>query len=65
MVMCILALVYSPMESAIGFARGKQDLANSIVAASLTGALYKSLGEPKLKSVLDEVGQVLLVHCVY
>ena len=32
------------MESALGYARGKQDLGNSVVAAAITGALYKSAG---------------------
>ena len=32
------------MESSLANLRGKQDLGNSVVAASVTGALYKSTG---------------------
>ena len=41
----LTALVYSPMESAFGHLRGKQDLGNSALAGAITGALYKSAGE--------------------
>ncbi len=40
----VLALVYSPLESALGHLRGKQDLGNSLISAAVTGALYKSTG---------------------
>ena len=40
-----LALMYSPLESAIGQIRGVSDNSNSIAAAGITGLLYKSTGE--------------------
>ena len=39
------ALMYSPLEAAIGTIRGVQDNSNSIAAAGITGLLYKSTGE--------------------
>ena len=40
----IAAMAYSPLESCICHFRGKKDLWNSVVAAAITGALYKSTG---------------------
>ena len=39
------ALMYSPLEAAIGKIRGVSDNSNSIAAAGITGLLYKSTGE--------------------
>ena len=39
------ALMYSPLETAIGRIRGVEDNSNSIAAAGITGLLYKSTGE--------------------
>jgi len=39
------ALIYSPLESLIGQVRGTQDVTNSIAAAGITGALFKSTGK--------------------
>ena len=37
--------MYSPLESLIGHYRGKKDIGNSLGAAAITGALFKSTGE--------------------
>ena len=37
--------MYSPLESLIGHYRGKKDIGNSLAAAAITGALFKSTGE--------------------
>ena len=37
--------MYSPLESTLANFRGKEDSLNSILAASITGVLYKSTGE--------------------
>ena len=41
----ISGLMYSPLESLIGHYRGKKDIGNSLGAAAITGALFKSTGE--------------------
>ena len=38
-------LMYSPLESLIGHYCGKKDIGNSLTAAAITGALFKSTGE--------------------
>lgn len=38
----VVAMVYNGFNSAIGYARGKHDSANSVVAGALSGMLFKS-----------------------
>lgn len=38
----VIALVYNGINSYIGYARGKHDAANSVVAGALAGAIFKS-----------------------
>ena len=38
----VVAMVYNGFNSAIGYARGKHDAANSVVAGALSGMLFKS-----------------------
>ncbi|KAJ5129919.1 Mitochondrial inner membrane translocase subunit Tim17/Tim22/Tim23/peroxisomal protein PMP24 [Penicillium bovifimosum] len=38
----VVAMVYNGFNSAIGYARGKHDASNSIVAGALSGMLFKS-----------------------
>ena len=40
-----LGLMYSPLESVIGHYHSKKDVSNSLAAAAITGALFKSTGE--------------------
>jgi import inner membrane translocase subunit TIM23 len=38
----VVAMVYNGFNSAIGYARGKHDASNSVVAGALSGMLFKS-----------------------
>jgi import inner membrane translocase subunit TIM23 len=40
------ALVYNVINSSVDGFRGKHDTLGSMIAGSMTGALYKSTGEP-------------------
>ena len=38
----VIAMVYNGINSTIGYARGRHDSANSVVAGALSGMLFKS-----------------------
>ncbi|KAK6508427.1 Mitochondrial import inner membrane translocase subunit tim23 [Arthrobotrys conoides] len=38
----VIAMVYNGINSTIGYARGRHDTANSVVAGALSGAIFKS-----------------------
>lgn len=38
----VIAMVYNGINSTIGYARGRHDAANSVVAGALSGMLFKS-----------------------
>ena len=46
------ALIYSPLESVIAHSRGVEDSLNSVAAATVTGALYKSTGKSNVMCAL-------------
>lgn len=54
--LAVVTLVYSPMESCIGHLRGKRDVGNSVVAAAITGALYKSTAGTRAMAIAAGAG---------
>jgi import inner membrane translocase subunit TIM23 len=38
----VIAMVYNGLNSTLGYARGKHDAANSVLAGALSGMLFKS-----------------------
>jgi import inner membrane translocase subunit TIM23 len=38
----VIAMVYNGLNSTLGYARGKHDAANSVLAGGLSGMLFKS-----------------------
>ncbi|XP_003385589.1 PREDICTED: mitochondrial import inner membrane translocase subunit tim23-like [Amphimedon queenslandica] len=56
----VLALMYSPLCSALAHYRGVDDSINSIAAASITGLLYKSTAGLRAMGVAGAAGCVAL-----
>lgn len=58
--LAVLAVMYSPMESAIGRYRGVQDTTNSLAAATITGVVYKSTAGVRAMCVAGVAGCALI-----